>query len=229
MKQLLLFGLIIFTLSSCSRKVYFQDAVPSNETSYYIENSDIHINTYYAGDAVDYIIFEIDVTNKSQEDIYLDHKDVVLRLMDDRGQPMPSLSRTLLIDDVYTKRQQLKQQRRSRNIEAALGIGLGVLTAVTFGNPAATFDAILYSIDSAAYAFEGNRSYALLAGSLDEQLDYINTLVLDATKIPPGDEQSWDVLFEPEIMDNACQLQLECMGQTFTFDYDLFVGEMKVR
>lgn len=229
MKQLLLFVTIIFTLSSCSRKVYFQDATPASDTSYFTENDDVSINTYFAGDAVNYIIFEIDVKNKSDRTIYLDQESVFLRLMDDVDHPVLPLTREILIEDVYRAKEDLKRQKRRRNAEAALGIGINILSAIAIGDPGYTLDAILYSTESAAYAFEGNRAYALLAGSLEEQIEYINTMVLANTKIEPGESQTWDLLFDIVMMDNACKLELVCMDKKYEFDYELFVGEMKSR
>jgi len=227
MKQLLFISFVLISLSSCSRKVYFQDAIPTDDEAHFYEDTDVTINTFYAGDAIDYIIFEINIENNSDEAIFLDNDDVVLTLVADDSIYFPSLSRTILIDDIHEYQQQLRRQRRARNVEAAVNVGLNILNAVIIRDPAATLDAIVYSTDAAIYAFEGNRASALINGSLEERIAYVNDSVLDYTKIKPGEEQNWDVLFEPTMMDGVCKLQLECMGKTFDFEYELFINEFK--
>jgi len=228
MKQLLFLLLMGLSISSCSKKFQFQDAEPFTDRSYFHEDDAISINTYFAGDAVQYLIFELDITNKSEDTITLYSENVHLRVAGDPLNSRQALSKEIILEDIDYAETDLKRERKEQNIESAVGVGLSILGAIATGSSELLAESIVYSIDAAAYTLEGNRSYKLIEGSLEEKKQFANEWVLGEATLLPAEKKSFDLLFDPTLIDNRVVLEIECMGKIYAFDYDFFIGEEKV-
>lgn len=219
----------LISLSSCARKFHYLDAVPYQEGSHYEEDEKLSISTYFAGDAVSYLVYELDIENISEDTIYLSHSDVFLRMGGSEMHSLMALRRADLIREIQAEQRYTDQQRKARNIEAAVGIGVSIL-AVATGNSVGGVNVvndILYATETAAYVLEDNRAYKLIKGDLEEQIAYIENWVLLDTKIAPGEEQSWDVLFERVMSDIDVDLLIKSEGREYIFEYEQMIIEEK--
>jgi len=221
---------VLMSLSSCSKKFYYLDAFPYEEGSHFEEDKKLSINTYFAGDAISYLVYELDIENHSEDTVYLSHTDVFLHLGGQESHSLMALRRDDLIREMRAEQKYADQQRKVRNVESAVGIGVSIISIATgsggFGGVNVVND-ILYATESAAYILEDNRAYKLIKGDLDEQIAYVDDWVLYETKIAPGEKQSWDVLFERIMTEIDVDLVIKSEGKAYTFEYEQIIVEEK--
>jgi len=224
MNKLLLLFVSIILMTSCSQKVYFfeADKLEMSEEG----NIDIEVNAFFGGDALDYVVFELDVKNNTPDSLYIDYKDVYLRINESQV-VLNALNRNDLIFEAESRQQELTREKRGRDIGNAISIGLDVLLIGT-GNVNA-IGTLIYSTETAAYMLEDSRAYKLLKGSLDEQIQYIEDWVLFHETVPPNNEDSWDVLFERQLFDAKADLIVKIDDKKYSIPFNLRTIEEKVR
>jgi len=214
----------VLLLSSCSQKVYFFEADKLENSQ--LENIDIKVNGFFAGDALDYVVFELDVINNTSDSISFDYKDIYLKI-DESEIILPALNKNDVIHEVEERQLQLKREKRSRDIGNAISIGLDLLL-IGSGNINA-LDAIIYSTETAAYMLEDSRAHKLMKGSLEEQIQYLNDWIIHHESVPPLTEDSWDVLFDRQLFDTRADLIVEIEDREFAIPFQLKTIEEKVR
>jgi hypothetical protein len=224
MKKLLVFFISISLFQSCSQKVYFFEADKLEMSEE--ENIDIEVNAFFGGDALDYVVFELDVKNNTSDSLYLDYKDVYLKINESQV-VLNALNRDDLIFEAEARQQELTREKRGRDIGNAISIGLDLLLIGT-GN-ANALGTLIYSTETAAYMLEDSRAYKLLKGSLDEQIEYIEDWVLFHETVPPQNEDSWDVLFERQLFDAEADLIVKIGKKKYTIPFKIRTIEEKVR
>ncbi len=224
MNKLLLLFVSIILMTSCSQKVYFfeADKLEMSEEG----NIDIEVNAFFGGDALDYVVFELDVKNNTSDSLYLNYEDVYLRINENQV-VFNALNRNDLIFEAESRQQELTREKRGRDIGNAISIGLDVLLIGT-GNVNA-IGTLIYSTETAAYMLEDSRAYKLLKGSLDEQIQYIEDWVLFHETVPPNNEDSWDVLFERQLFDAKADLIVKIDDKKYSIPFNLRTIEEKVR
>ncbi|NNK90257.1 MAG: hypothetical protein HKO89_06570, partial [Saprospiraceae bacterium] len=156
--------------TSCARKVYFLEA---NKIEYLNAeesvDTDLEFASYFAGDAIDYIIFEMDLKNRSDDTLTVSYKDISLRIENMKTsevinwEPLWKENVIKSLDDIQSEE---RVNKRARDIGNAFDLGLNLLMIGTNGYRAV--DAIFYSMDVASVMMEDARSHKLLTGSLEE-------------------------------------------------------------
>ena len=179
MKKCYLLFITTLLCSSCAQKVYFFDAqklgmdTPKHE-------KEIVVNSYFAGDALDYVIFELDVENNSQETIDFSYRDVYLEIYEkfnSRPIILDALNKDDVIAELEETHERLKREKRARDIGNALDLGINLALMGSVGG-SSSLNAILYSTDVASVMMEDARAYKFMTGSLEEQINYIEEWVI---------------------------------------------------
>ena len=225
MKKLILFIFGISLFTSCSQKVYFFDAVKAESQP---EDLEIEVDAYFGGDALEYVVFEVDVKNNSLDTLYLNNKDIYLKVYDDNNTIiLDAKDKTDIIYELESRGRQLDREKRGRDIGNAISIGLDLLLIGTGnGNGAELF---IYSAETASYMMEDARSHKLIKGSLEEQIGYIDEWVLYREKLAPNSEESWDVLFDRQLFESDADFVIEIGSKIYKVPFILKTIEEKVR
>lgn len=232
MKNFLYLFLAIAILSSCTRKVLLQDAYQLEDRGDHRNNNpenDVNIKTSYAGDALTYITFQVDVVNYSDHTIVLDVNDVAFMM--DVGGTRRRQARPIFKEDIIRSLDQesvlLEQERKADMTQNVILSGAGILTGILTGsNPE---DLIIDGTLATTDIKDRNRQYRNAGASLEEQIIYHQEYSLDRAEIPPGADASFDVHFDRVLMDASAELEIFCEGHTYDFDYQLAVREERVR
>lgn len=217
-------------LPSCAEKIYLQEAQKLSSDLNVNRIDDIQVESYYSGDALQYIVFELDVFNNSDDTLYISRKNIELLVNppQDRTYVLNPLDKNDVIRNLQQEHRALKSERKANNIANAIGVGLGLI-AIGSSSVNVGLDATLYAADSAAYIMEENRAYSLMTGSLEEQIQYTQEWVLGLDTLPPHTENSWDVLFTRDLVDAPARLAVHLEDRSFVQEFDLRVREEKVR
>jgi len=233
-KLLFFFVILSICCSSCSRKVYFQDAYQANVEEN-LSKVEVDIQTKFSGDALDYLVFELDVKNNSSDSIELHYKNISLQITDfDNNREEFSIEpiyKEDVIDYLFATKGQAKRNRNARNVEAAFGIGVGILGILSGGggNGWNTVNSVVYTLDVASIVVEDNRAYALIAGDIDEQIQYIDDWVLESCTIAPNESVSYDILFERVMITGDADFTIQNDKIDYSDLYELEVVVEKIR
>jgi len=222
----------LLSFSSCAKKFHYLDAYPYQEGSHFEEDKKLSINTYFAGDAISYLVYELDIENISDDTIYLSHRDISLNLGSNESHSLMALRQDDVIREIRAEQRYADQERKARNVESAVGIGVSLISIAAGGGGGGGINVvnnILYATESASYILEDNRAYKLIKGDLDEQIAYVEDWVLFETKIAPGETQSWDVLFERVMTEIGVDLVIKSGGKDYTFEYEQVIIEETIR
>ena len=219
--------LSIFLCSSCSQKFYYQNAHKLDGASSTPETDSIRlvVNTTYAGDALDYVVFELEVKNPTNDTIWIDSDNIKLIFEKEEMKPIEKQN---VIDFLHSENYKLEREKKRRNTEDAIVVGLNLL-AIAFSPGARTLDGIFYSLDATGYILEDRRQLNLAKGSIEEQIIYIEEWVLDKSYLAPSEENSWDILFDRFMVNEKAILTIEIQGIFYEFPYEMFIDEGKVR
>ena len=157
-KRLSYLILAITLFSSCAQKVYFFDAHKlSSSQTINPENLEIHVNSFFAGDALDYVIFELDVENNSSENVNLSYRNIYLEVYEGNGRPvvLDALNKDDVIRDLEVHKIELQRAKKARDIGNAVDIGINLMLIGSSGGTYAGIDALLYSTDMARFYARG--------------------------------------------------------------------------
>ena len=215
---------IFLGLTSCRQRFFYTEAFKEPVDARY--DQDLVIDTRFGSDAGDFLVFEIDVENYTDQDFVLSYRDIILKLDDQslsRPVIFPALIPEELIDDLETERDLAHGQRKTRNLVNAVSIGLNVLAvAVSPGSYSQAAPFYLAS-DVAIGFFDDRRSYHLIEGSIDDRISYLDEWVLEDVVLQPGEKGSWDILFEHILADHHAQLVVQIPGKDRKFSYQLTI------
>jgi len=222
------FLFVCISMASCSQKILMQEAYPLEDN-----NSDetrrVDIKTYYAGDAFQFISFQIDVDNRSGDTIYLSEKDIELklRLAWDESNTIRPIRKKELIDALWSEGKAL---RTEKNVSVASNVfvaGVNILAGVLGG--ADGISTAIYGADSAINIVEQRRYYKAAQGTIEEQIDYIDEYTLEEARILPGRSASYDIHFDRLMVDSHCELVIYSGSERYVTVYELVVAEKKMK
>lgn len=225
-RYLILLGLGILLMSSCSRKIAVQKAYQLEDRGDNRNNNptnDVYVTSAFIGDNLDYITFQIDVDNQSDEPITIDASNTAL-LMDVDG-VRRRLAQPLYKDDIMrflnNEKNLLESERKTANTTTAVLGGLDVLGSVLSGaGPAET---VLRGTDYAADAVTRSQQYKLAQQSVEERIAYHDTYSLERAVIEPGTKGTFDIHFQPPMVDAFSELEIRCADHVYDFPYQLQV------
>jgi len=231
----------VISLSSCSRKFYYQEAYLSDENSEYTDGldenitdnpiEDVIIKTRYSGDAFQYIVFEIDIDNRSAEDLLLSIDDITFAMQEDRDgytYDLKPLDKSLIIADLKNEQRSVKSERKTQNVLNAVGVGASLLSI--FLTPGAdAVNTAIYATDATVGILETDRAYRLVEGDIDDQILYIGEWVLGDELIKAGENISFDLLFDRRLTDAQATMIIDNNQIQYDCSYTLRVIEGNMR
>lgn len=224
--------ILLFSCLACAPKVYFFQANKLGaEDSIDNTNPEIDTEIYFAGDALDYVIFELDVINNSPDSVFVTSRDIQLEVYDKRNRPpviLNTLSKDEIIWSLQDAHKRLQSEKKARDIGNAIGIGLDLLVIGSSGGMNST-QAIFYSVDAASYMLEDARAHKLMTGELEDQIDYVEEWVLGETVLAPGEKGSWDILFPRQLYEAPAIVVWEGNRHIYKQDFELYIKEERVR
>jgi len=217
---------ILLLGTSCSQKFYYQSAYVDNDIPEFQTkvSNDVHIQTRFGGDAINYLVFEIDIENQSSQDIPISIDDIKLHIVDSdypENTTLRPINKEDLIFELEQEFRNLKRSKRANNAANILGVGLSILSVAITPNSDA-LSTIVYAADATGYIIEDNRSYALSEGDIETQIAYTDEWVLDSATLPPGAKISYDIVFPTVLLNGDGQLTIESeyldYSQKYTFE-----------
>ncbi len=214
--------LIIFCIS-CAPKILVQDAFSHRPT---IEHQkDVDINIRFAGDALNYLTFEIDIDNHSDQPVILSRKDISMELDLLSGEYLllKPLDKERVIMDLQNIKEQTEQEKKRATRNGVLFAALDIATIATTGT-----DVALLAGGSAADILNTRDRYKALEGSLEDQIAYVYDWVLEQDTIPAGSTKSLDILFESGLYTGQSAIKLKADYGRYTFPYTMSVVERKL-
>lgn len=219
-----LFVLLSFT--SCAKKYYYLQGYQAAEEIQ--KNDSIIVKSAFAGDALDFIVFELTIENKTADSIKISYTDINLILQENElfqdAKLLNALSKKDIIYDLEAAAARVSRDKKTRTTLSIVEIGLNLIGIAATGT-ANSAEAIIYAAESAGYILEERRAYNLLQGSLEEQIKYVEEWVLDKDFVAPDENKSWDILFERILVDSDGSLEVFCADYDFYFDYQFVVKE----
>lgn len=214
---------------SCSKKIMLQDAERLEVNDNSVTKDGIRVQCFYAGDAMEYIVFELDLFNESREDLIVNARDISLVINEPGYQRnLKPLRKSEIISQLEYEHRQVKAERKANNILGAISIGINLVAIGTNSN-FPVIDGISYATESAVYMIEDNRAYALIQGSLEEQVEYVDQWVLERDTLAAGEDYSWDVLFERNLINAPVQFVINIQGQEYIQDFQFYTSEERIR
>ncbi len=223
-----LLAFLVFT-SSCSQKIYVQEAFEKPQSLERTGNSTIEIKTRYAADGFDYLIFQMDINNRSDEPFSISSEDLTLHVFETQGPQenfsLVALNKEDLIYDLQRTQEQVKRERKTRQAENILGLGINILGIALGGN---NIEGLIYTTEAAGILIEDNRAYKLFEGSLEEQMQYVDDWVLDRTTLQPGESVSYDVLFDRILIEGEADFEVKNTQVNYIQTYYLEIKEQKI-
>jgi len=227
-----LFVITLIFCSSCTQKFYYQDAYKDKDL-HAIQNTaktGLYIETRFAGDAIDHLIFEIDIANNSDHDIPLSISDIALVIYDhDNNERIVAypLRKEQILAELEATRRELKSQKKARNITNILDASLGILAVSFSGNATDFVNAASYAADVGTSVAIENRSFALIEGDIEQQNNYIDEWVLDDIIIPAGVETSYDLMFTNILVNGDAMLNAKNEHVDYSQDFIFEIIEQK--
>lgn len=223
-----LFLLSLLLLSSCSRKVLIQEAYLI-ETDRKSANSDIDIRTHYVGDAFQYITFQIDIENNSEDTLFVSERDVELRTRHERSRRgnIAPIRKEQLIQDLVAEQEQLQYEKQANTATSVVFSGLNVVTRIIAGGTPT--DAVIQGTVRAADIMEERRQYNAAQGSIEDQIIYLEDYTLGEDFISPGESGSYDVHFERLLIEGRCELVIYSTENPHATQYEFEVQKVRMR
>ena len=222
---------ILFGFLACAPKVYFFEAEKLTTSSSEITlPPDIQAGAFFAGDALDYVVFELDVANNSTDSITVNFRDVYLEVQEHpaRAIIIDAISKDDIIRSLHERHRQLESEKKARDVGNAIGIGLDLLVMGSSGG-INTVGGLIYAADVATYMLEDSRAHKLMVGDLQDQIAYVEEWVLDSVKLGPGERGSWDILLPRRLFTAPATFYWNPDQLSFSQDFELSILEERVR
>ncbi len=227
MRSLLLL-LMLISLTSCGRKILFQEAEYMESSPTNTPNR-IDVNTYYAGDAFSFITFIVEVDNRSADTIILTESNVLLEYQNAVGAEtkLYPIRKKKLITDYKEEQKSLEYNKKATTVNNIVSAGLGVLIGITGGADAVGI--FFYGVDATSDILADREYYENAQGSVEDQLAYMEEYTLESDTILPGRLGSFDVHFDRLMMSGLADLKVACDSITYSTTYNLEVKEANLR
>ncbi len=222
----------ILLCTSCSQKFYYQDAFIANDIPEFRTkvSNDVLIQTRFAGDAFNYLVFELDIENTSDQDITISIDDIRMQIIDSDytdNVTLAPLNKEDLIEELKQEHNNIRKERKVQNTVGIIGAGLTILSlAIAPGGDA--LNTIAYAADVSSIIIEDNRSYALIQGDIESQIVYIDEWVLEDATIPSGTKTSYDLILPSTLINGDGSLIIKNKNIDYAQEYIFEIVEAKM-
>lgn len=147
-------------------------------------------------------------------------------LEDQYGSKIGGADKYELIDYLRNEKKRVKKRKKENTIGSILLGGLTLVAIATGGGGVAnTANAISYSAETTAYILEDRRAFNIVEGSLEEEIAYIEKMVIDEEVLPAYEMISKDVIFSDIKIDKDFILTVRVDGQYYSFPYKVLIKE----
>ncbi|MBX2816543.1 MAG: hypothetical protein KTR24_11110 [Saprospiraceae bacterium] len=208
----------------------FTEVVAVGPMDQSVNEDSVVLTARYGLDAGDHLVFELDVNNGSNDELFISAEDVMLVVEDEdeaRSHRLPAVNKDRLLDHLEDEKVILRKEKRTQGVLSAIGVGIGVVAMAVDPGSFSTADRIFYAAEATAGIVGEQRSFTLAEGDIDDQILYVEDWVMDTTTIAPGEEQSWDLLFTNPIAAGSATLLVEVDGRPLAFDFTLELAERR--
>ena len=224
---LLFSGIILF--SSCKSSYRYTEIKPKEVSEVSIENveftkdsyENIEIKTAFIGFAADYMIYQVELYNNSDQDISITYRDVDIEYAD--GFTLNARHKYQFIEQLKDEKQSVKTTKKANTFANILIGGLGIVSIFTGGGNGV--DGALYAIETTAYVAEDHRNFNLIEGSIEDEIKYIEDWVLHEDLIPAGEQLSSDIIFPIAESDYDFDIVFELAGGEYRIPYSSIIRE----
>ena len=229
MKKIILLSVsAIVILSSCSQKILVQDAyqIDSEET---FSESRVDVKTQYAGDGLQYVTFQVDVDNRSEDSIFLSSGNIVLDISNGsrRTTKLAPLRKYDIIRSLEQENNNLESEKKTNTAANIILGGAGILTGILAGGSAP--ENIIYGAGTAVDVLDQRQRYGAAQGSIEDQIIYHEEYTLDEVVVAPGRTASYDIHFERLLIGGPADLRIKINGEEHVTNYEFEVNEVRVR
>lgn len=224
---------LVLLCTSCSQKFYYQDAYIGNdipELRTKVSN-DVYIQTRFAGDAQNYLVFELDIENASTQDISISIDDIKMQISDSDYPDnviLEPINKEDLIAELQQDHKSIKKERKVNNTVGIIGAGLTILSIALAPGSGDAINSIAYAADATSIILDDNRSYALIEGDIENQIIYIDEWVLDAATIPAGSKISYDLILPSTLVNGDAKLSIKNKDIDYFQEYIFEIVEAKM-
>ena len=185
------------------------------------------VSCFFVGDALNYVIFQIDIEHELDESQKISASD--LRIVDLRtAQIIHSISREEALASLELERDDLQREKRNRTINEVAWVGFNVLAALLGGGgSAATVNSLAYSVESSVYILQERRDFDIINGSIEEEIKYIEDWTLGEDLVHPNESYTVDVLFPRDMDLRSIEVQVDFAGKKLYFPFKVSLQKIK--
>lgn len=157
-----------------------------------VRDSLFNLEMLYVGATPDYLIFEIDFQNISEDTLALQGSDFSINFLDEYVEHKPYTTQQVL--SILSQRECTLKKRRKRNtVWRSVGVGAGLIIGALTGVP--PIDNVLFGINDVAFIFDERNFQKQTIESLREEMMHIEKYNLEYAKVAPNQTVQHDVLF----------------------------------
>jgi len=232
-KCIFLLGFIVI-LSSCSQGFQTFHAEPelidyeSDEQMHSLHEVDsCDVSCAFVGDALNYVIFQIDIEHELDESQKISASD--LRIVDlTTAQIIHSISREEALASLESEQEDLQREKKDRTINNVFWVGVSLLVALLgVGGSEAAADSFAYSIESSVNILQERRDFDIINGSIEEEIKYIEDWTLGEDIVNPHESYTVDVLFPRDLDLQSIEVQVDFAGNKLYFPFKVSLQKIK--
>lgn len=181
----------------------------------------------FVGDAINYVIFQIDITHDLVEPQKFSASDI--RIVDLRtAEIIDPISRDEALKSLELERVDLQKEKRNRTINEVAWVGVNILAALLGGGgSAATVNSLAYSVESSVYILQERRDFDIINGSIEDEIKYIEDWTLEEDLVDPDESYTVDVLFPRDMDLRSIELQVDFAGKELYFPFKVSSQKIK--
>lgn len=224
--------LLFFLLTSCKSTFQYTEIKPKEIAETTAENLEfsndrfdqIEIKTAFVGYASDYMIYQLELHNRTTNEIYISQEDIEIQYED--GFTLNARNKDSFVDYLKKEKTTVKKQKKLKTAENILIGVLGIASIFSGGGNVA--DGAVYALESTVYVAEDNKNYKLVERSIEDEIIYIEDWVLDEEVIEAGDRLSTDIIFPiAPITESDFDIVIDLSGTKYTIPYSSIIREGK--
>lgn len=187
---LLVFPLLIFACSPRTGSIIYEEE--PEDIIIGVADSLNNLELFFVAVTPDYLVFESEFINYSDENILLKREDFEIRIPEIAFKAQP-YSTDDLMEFLMIERKKIKKAKRRRTIFNSISLGASILGA-GFGGWS-TFDAVYYPLQDLIYLSNDRRFSNRQVKTVEEEMDFIGKINLDSTIIAPNDTIYKEIFF----------------------------------
>ena len=211
-KSTLFFLAILIGACASNKNELFYNEVPQFEPhSGFVYDEYIEFEISFVGIMDERYVFETVLTNLSRNDIQVHSSQFILKHSGDLILHAQDLWSTIL--EVEEGQKKLNKRRKFNNWINGIGVGVGLLSAITTGSPST--NTLLSSLEPTLYTLDENIGVSKDIKSADDYISYLQTATYDNDVIASGTSLTKDIFFN--VIEISQDIEIEFLFETFQY------------